>query len=32
VLKALEAAPGYRPAQQLLLQIEDSVSPNKRSE
>jgi tetratricopeptide (TPR) repeat protein len=24
VLKALEAAPGYRPAQQLLLKIEDS--------
>ena len=24
VLAALEAAPGYRPAQQLLLQIEDS--------
>jgi Tfp pilus assembly protein PilF len=24
VLGALEAAPGYRPAQQLLLQIEDA--------
>ena len=25
VLAALEAAPGYRPAQQLLLQIEDAT-------
>ena len=27
VLAALEAAPGYRPAQQLLLQIEDGSPP-----
>jgi tetratricopeptide (TPR) repeat protein len=27
VLAALEAAPGYRPAQQLLLQIEDEPPP-----
>jgi tetratricopeptide (TPR) repeat protein len=27
VLSALEAAPGYRPAQQLLLKIEDAAKP-----
>jgi hypothetical protein len=27
VLASLEAAPGYRPAQKLLLQIEDDQSP-----
>jgi tetratricopeptide (TPR) repeat protein len=32
VLKALEAAPGYRPAQQLLLQIEDGAPPTTRSQ
>jgi cellulose synthase operon protein C len=32
VLKALEAAPGYRPAQQLLLQIEDGAAPPTRSQ
>jgi tetratricopeptide (TPR) repeat protein len=30
VLAALEAAPGYRPAQKLLLQIEDATPPRPR--
>ena len=30
VLAALEAAPGYRPAQRLLLQIEDATPPRPR--
>jgi tetratricopeptide (TPR) repeat protein len=30
VLGALEAAPGFRPAQQLLLKIEDATPPGRR--